>query len=99
VTATYTSDNILISTGGYILPLYVKDADVDRLADRLATLQQTSKTEVVRQALAHELERIEGVPSLVDQGLAFVRALHARAAPAKGLSADKAFIDDLYGEP
>jgi antitoxin VapB len=43
------------------MPLYVKDVDVDRLARRLATLQRTTKTEVVRQALIHELERIEGV--------------------------------------
>ena len=81
------------------MPLYVKDADVDRLAGRLAALQRTSKTEVVRQALVHELERLEGVPSLVEQGVAFVRALRARAAPEKGLPADKAFIDDLYGQP
>ncbi len=81
------------------MPLYVKDKDVDRLAERLAALQRTSKTEVVRQALTHELERLEGIPSLVDQGLAFVRALHARAAPVQGLAADKTFIDDLYGEP
>jgi len=81
------------------MPLYVKDAEVDRLAERLATLQRTSKTEVVRQALTHELERLEGVPSLVEQGVAYVRALRARAALAKGLPADKAFIDDLYGQP
>jgi len=81
------------------MPLYVKDRDVDRLAERLATLQRTSKTEAVRQALAHELERLEGVPSLVEQGVAFVRALRASAAPEKGQPADKAFIDDLYGQP
>jgi antitoxin VapB len=81
------------------MPLYVKDADVDRLAERLATLQRTSKTEVVRQALTHELERLEGVPSLVEQGVAYVRALRARAVLAEGLPADKAFIDDLYGQP
>lgn len=81
------------------MPLYVKDKDVDRLADRLATLRRTSKTEVVRQALLHELERIEGSPSLVEQGVAFVRALRARAALTTGQPADKAFIDELYGQP
>ena len=86
-------------TRGYTVPLYVKDKDVDRLAQRLAVLKRTSKTEVVRQALTHELERLEGAPSLVEQGVAFVRALHARSAPKPGLPADKAFIDDLYGQP
>ncbi len=81
------------------MPLYVKDADVDRLAERLATLQHTTKTEVVRQALVRELERLEGVPSLVERGVAFVRALRSRAALDAGLPADKAFIDDLYGQP
>jgi antitoxin VapB len=81
------------------MPLYVKDVEVDRLAGRLATLRRTSKTEVVRQALLHELERVEGVPSLVEQGVAFVRALHAQSAPSQGEVVDKAFIDGLYGEP
>jgi antitoxin VapB len=81
------------------MPLYVKDVDVDRLAQRLATLQRTTKTEVVRQALLHELERVEGAPSLVEQGVAFVRALRARAAPDQGQLADKDFIDGLYGQP
>jgi len=68
------------------MALYVKDVEVDRLAGRLASLRRTSKTEVVRQALLHELERVEGAPSLVDQGVAFVRALHARTLPAQGRS-------------
>ena len=82
-----------------MMPLYVKDEEVDRLAERLATLRKLSKTEAVRQALRHELEREEGVPSLVDKGVAFTRALQARGKPAVGKPADKAFIDSLYGEP
>jgi antitoxin VapB len=78
------------------MPLYVKDAEVDRLAERLATLQHTTKTEAVRQALLRELERLEGVPSLVERGVTFARALRARGAPELGLPADKAFIDELY---
>jgi antitoxin VapB len=79
--------------------LYVKDLEVDRLAERLAALRRTSKTEVVREALLHELERVEGVPSLVERGVAFVKALRERAEPAKGQTADKDFIDGLYGQP
>jgi antitoxin VapB len=79
--------------------LYVKDREVDRLAERLAALRRTSKTEVVRDALRHELERVEGVPSLVERGVAFVEALRARAEAGKGRPADKDFIDELYGQP
>jgi hypothetical protein len=43
------------------MALYVKDPEVDRLA----ALQSTSKTKVVRLALRRELERVEGIPSLV----------------------------------
>jgi hypothetical protein len=35
-------------------------------------------------------------PSLADLGANFERALHAKRDPAKGLPADKEFIDSLY---
>lgn len=81
------------------MALYVKDVEVDRLADRLAMSQRISKTEAVRRALRNELERESGAPTLVERGLAFVDALHARRGPKAGQRADKAFIDGLYGEP
>ncbi len=78
------------------MPLYVKDPEVDRMAERLASLRRVSKTEVVRQALQHELEREETKPSLVEKGVAFVQALKARSQPSAACAADKAFIDSLY---
>ncbi len=45
------------------MPLYVKDQEVDRLAERLSALRKVSKTEAVRQALVHELERVESEPT------------------------------------
>ncbi|MCF3640239.1 type II toxin-antitoxin system VapB family antitoxin [Rhizobium sp. TRM95111] len=39
------------------MPLYVKDPEVGRMAERLSTLRKVSKTEAVRQALMHELEK------------------------------------------
>ncbi len=77
------------------MPLYVKDQEVDRLAERLSSLRKVSKTEAVRQALAHELARAEGEPTLVDKAKAFVRDLDAKY-PKTGPAADKAFIDSLY---
>ena len=78
------------------MPLYVKDPEVDRMAERLAALRRASKTEVVRQALRRELEREEAKPSLVEKGVVFVQALKARARPSAARAADKAFIDGLY---
>ena len=80
------------------MPLYVKDPEVDNLAERLAALRRTTKTEVVREALRRELEREEKSPTLVETGMAFVRALHAHANPERGAPADKAFIDSLYDD-
>ena len=77
------------------MPLYVKDQEVDRLAERLSALRKVSKTEAVRQALAHELARAEGGPTLVEKAVAMTRELNRKYSPT-GLKADKAFIDSLY---
>jgi antitoxin VapB len=50
----------------------------------------------VHLALAHELEREQGKPSLVDIGVQFGRDLRAKGSPAKGEPADKTFRDSLY---
>ena len=79
------------------MALFVKDPEVDRLAKRLVAIKKINKTEVVRQALLHELERERAIPSLVERGVDFCRALRARANPDNAMPADKAFIDGLYG--
>ena len=80
------------------MALFVKDPEVDKLAVRLVAIRKVSKTEVVRQALLHELERERGKPSLVETGVAFCRALRAKGDAAAARPADKAFIDSLYEE-
>ena len=77
------------------MPLYVKDQEVSRLAERLSALRKVSKTEAVRQALAHELARAESEPTLVEKAIAMTRELNRKYSPT-GLKADKAFIDSLY---
>ena len=77
------------------MPLYVKDQEVDRLAERLSVLRRISKTEAVRQALAHELALAESEPTLVEKAKAFIRELDTKH-PKIGPPADKAFIDSLY---
>ena len=56
-------------------------------------------TKAVREVLARELERAEGVPPLVERGVTFVRALRRRAEPSQGQPADTDFIDGLYRRP
>lgn len=80
------------------MALYIKDAEVVRMTERLAMMRRISKTEAVRSALKHELERDKSVPSLVERGLEFARALRARGDPEKALKADKAFLDSHYAE-
>lgn len=76
------------------MPLYVKDPQVDALADELTALKGSTKTEAVREALRNEIARTKAEPDLVEQTLAFTRRLRAKAG--SGLPADKAFIDSLY---
>ena len=78
------------------MALYVRDPEVDRLVGELAQRRRLSKTEVVRQALANELERERGKPSLVEVGIAFCRELRLRGDADAARTADKAFIDSLY---
>jgi antitoxin VapB len=78
------------------MALFVKDPEVGQLADRLVVIRKVTKTEAVRQALLHELEREEARPSLIDRGVEFCRALRARSNPAQAMPAEKDFIDSLY---
>ena len=80
------------------MPLYVKDREVGELAERLATVTNTTKTEAVRRALRHELTFCENQSGLTANGqsvLDYVTRLRAGSEPG-GLPADKAFIDGLY---
>lgn len=78
------------------MALYVKDPEVNRLASQLAEMRKTTKTEILRRALRHELEREASTPSLVEVGLEFARKLKAKGDPAKILPVDKDYIDSLY---
>ena len=78
------------------MPLYVRDPEVDALADRLMTLKKVSKTEAVRQALRHEIEREQAKPDLVAQIAEYSSRFRARIDPIKVQPVDKAYIDSLY---
>lgn len=79
------------------MPLNIRSEAVNRLAEKVAALARVSKTEAVRIALSHEVERLEGKPSLLER----LRPARERIAcyPDTGLEADKAFFEELNGEP
>ncbi|HYC69222.1 type II toxin-antitoxin system VapB family antitoxin [Brevundimonas sp.] len=77
------------------MALYVKDPEIDRMAERLSRLSRVSKTEAVRRALRRELEHVEGPSEFVERVLAFTTDLSTRAGPDRGV-VDKAWIDSLY---
>ena len=79
------------------MALYIKDTEVDALARELAAAKNLNKTEAVREALKHELERQRGKPSVVDLAVRFSRDLRARGKPKRGRKADKRFFDELSG--
>jgi antitoxin VapB len=76
--------------------LQIRNQRVVQLAEKLAAIRRSTKTEAVRQALENELARIEGAQTLEER----LRPIQDRIArrPATGLEADKAFYDDLNGE-
>ncbi len=75
------------------MPLNIRNEDVNRLAERLATRIHVNKTEAVRLALQHELHRLDEAVPLRER----LRPLQSRvlARPATGLAADKAFYDTI----
>lgn len=69
----------------------------DALAGQLAAAKKLNKTEAVREALKHELERHRGEPSLADLAVRFSRELRGRGKPKRGQQANKRFFDELSG--
>jgi antitoxin VapB len=79
------------------MALYIKDSEVDALAGELAAAKNLNKTEAVREALKHELERHRGKPSVVDLAVRFSRELRRRGRTKRGRKADTRFFDELSG--
>ncbi|WP_247480387.1 type II toxin-antitoxin system VapB family antitoxin [Bradyrhizobium sp. CW9] len=67
------------------MAFHIKNFETDALARKVASLKKLGLSEAVHVALAHELEREQGKPTLVDLGVQFCRDLRARGDVAKGL--------------
>ncbi|MGA9866139.1 MAG: type II toxin-antitoxin system VapB family antitoxin [Acetobacteraceae bacterium] len=79
------------------MPLYIKDDATAELVARLADLRGVSKQDAVKMAVAAELDRIARAVPLRER-FARLRAEHPLPAPT-GKVADKAFFDELSGDP
>jgi len=79
------------------MPLNMMNDEVDRLAEELARRTHLPKADAVSQALRNELDRMNKTAPLWER----VRPIQDRilARPSTGLAADKAFYDDLSGNP
>ncbi len=79
------------------MPLNIRSEDVNQLAIQLAERTRSTKTEAVRVALRHELERVAERPALAER----LKPLQdkMRSYPRTGLKADKAFYDAVSGDP
>jgi antitoxin VapB len=79
------------------MPLYIKDDATAELVAQLAKKCGVSKQDAVRLAVQAELKRIaEAIP--LRERIAAWRREHPMPPPT-GQKADKAFFDDLSGEP
>lgn len=76
--------------------LNIRDAEVDELAARLASLKGVTKTQAVKEALRRELELAEKKAPLWERLKPLIDEIASR--PDTGVVIDKAFYDDLSGE-
>ncbi len=79
------------------MPLYIRDDITARLVAELAKQRGITKQDAVKLAVKAELDRAKEAIPLRDR-FAALRAAHP-VPPPTGLLADKAFFDELSGEP
>jgi antitoxin VapB len=84
--------------GDIRMPLFVRDAEITEMTVELqGLLKVPTKTEALRQALRHELERVRAtVP--VRERLAKARAMADALGPSNPSFDQKAFADDLWDD-
>ena len=77
--------DIPIYENGYLMPLYIKDDTIDRLARRYQVLTKSpTKTEAVRLALQKALDEELMKPALADIAVTFCRNLKQKATAKPG---------------
>ena len=80
--------------------LFIKDSETAALATELAAKLGTTKTELVRDLLRQRKAQLKS-PEPKRDFVAWVEEYRRKhpLPPPTGLKADKAFFDELWGEP
>lgn len=80
------------------MPLFIRDPEVDALASEIQKLTKApTKTEAVRRALRHELERNRQAQPLRDR-LAKAKALADAMGPGDPHFDMKKYTDEMWGD-
>lgn len=80
------------------MPLYIRDDEVDALATTLQTLTGArTKTEAVRAALSHEIERARGAVPLSEK-IEAAKRIARKIGPPRPDFDMKAFTDEMWGD-
>jgi antitoxin VapB len=80
------------------MAFHVRDKATDLAVRRLAKLKGKTLTDTIHEAVVHEYERERDRIPLLDRIAALQDEVAAMSRPG-GLPADKAFYDDLSGDP
>jgi antitoxin VapB len=80
------------------MAFHIKDPETDQAVRRLAHLKHKSLTATIREAVEHELQRERARIPLIDRLRPIQEQFAALSRPG-GQAADKAFFDELSGEP
>jgi len=76
------------------MALNIKNAEVERLADEIARLTNTSKTEAIRQALLERRERVSAMSPHVNREESLRRFMKLRIWPGVPASASRRWTKD-----
>ena len=79
------------------MPLFIRDDEVTAMAEKLARLTRATKTDAVRAALRHELERARASVPLRER----LASIHEKAAKIGLPNRDfdmKAYTDEMWGD-
>jgi antitoxin VapB len=80
------------------MSLYIRDPEVDRLAKEVQLAAKApSKTEAVRMALRHELERMKAVLPLKERVKKYQDAVEALGPDNPNFDMKK-FMDEMWGD-
>ena len=80
------------------MAFHVRDRATDTAVRRLAKLKGKTLTETIREAVEHEYQKARSAIPLIER-LRPLQEEFANLARLGGLPADKAFFDDLSGDP